>query len=68
MKKTTVYMHRSKDVNSDLHTELELPESVWPMMRFALSEVAVDIEVNEETGEVTPIAFYYDNKMYKEKP
>lgn len=50
---TKMYLHRSKEVNYDLGEELELSDEAMKNFKYALSEVEIEVDVNEETGETT---------------
>ncbi len=45
-----LYLHSDKDSNYDLGAQLKLSEEAMNNFRFALSEVAFDIEVDTKTG------------------
>ena len=50
---TTAYLHSSKDANYEKGQELGLSEKALKLFMFALYEVELEVDVNEETGEAT---------------
>ncbi len=54
--KTKMYLHSSKKANSEQGAELELTGAALEVFRHALYEVEFDVDVNEETGDVTILA------------
>lgn len=50
--KTTMYLHNSKESNMSLADELGLSEHVIDNFKYALYEVALEVEIDENTGDV----------------
>ena len=50
--KVKFYLHTNKDQNWQLGEELGLKEEALRMFRYALYEVEIDAEVDEDTGRV----------------
>lgn len=53
LSKTTIYIHADKDSNYETARKLGLEEGATKMFKWALHEVAVEIEVDHHTGEYT---------------
>ena len=48
--KKTVYMHSSKEEMGDLGDELGMSDKAMDEFRYALYEVAINLEINTDTG------------------
>ncbi len=48
--RTTMYLHSSKDVNRSVGAKLGLSEQAMENFKYALYEVALEVEVDETTG------------------
>jgi hypothetical protein len=51
--KTTMYAHSSKESNYEKARELGLDGAATQNFRYALYEIEFEVDVNEETGDVT---------------
>lgn len=49
--RTTMYLHSSKESNMSLGEELGLSEQVIENFKYALCEVALEVEIDETTGD-----------------
>lgn len=58
------YVHSEKGDNYYQAIQWGLSEQAASHYRWTLLEVAVDVDVNEETGETKVLSFHYEGKTY----